>query len=58
MAGETLEIVYTWPSGREEVRYRRPLGTDDARTFMAEVDAMKDRRERLGTECSYSYRFV
>ena len=22
----TLEIVYTWPSGREEVRYRRALG--------------------------------
>lgn len=53
---DTLEIIYTWPNGREEVRYRRPDGTDDAKRLMDEVDAMKSRLESMGEECPYSYR--
>lgn len=51
----TVEVVYTWPDGREEVRYRRPYPSDSATDFMDEVDKL---RRRDGEECPYSYRFV
>ena len=54
--GNMVEIVYTWPDGREEVRYRRTQGTYEAMRLMKEVD---DMRARLGaTECPYSYRIA
>lgn len=46
-------IVYTWPDGREEVRYRRVPGSPEAKELMDEVDALK---VRLGDKCPYSYR--
>lgn len=46
-------IVYTWPDGREEVRYRRVSDSPEAKELMDEVDALK---VRLGDECPYSYR--
>lgn len=46
-------IIYTWPDGREEVRYRRVPGSVEAKELMDEVDALKI---RLGDECPYSYR--
>jgi len=46
-------IVYTWPDGREEVRYRRVPGSEEAKELMDEVDALK---VRLGEKCPYSYR--
>lgn len=56
---ETLEIVFTWPeTGREEVRYRRQLGTDDARKLMQEVDELQARAAAMNEESPYSYRFV
>lgn len=55
---ETLEIVYVWPDGREEVRYRRQLGTNDADRFMKEVDEIKARCDYFGEDCPYYYRFV
>jgi hypothetical protein len=39
----TTEIVYRWPDGREEVRYRRPFGSDMAAELIAEVDALRAR---------------
>ena len=52
----TLEIVYTWPNGREEVRYRRtPSDSESALGLIKEVDELK---ARLGDECPYSYRTV
>jgi hypothetical protein len=45
---QTLEVVYTWPDGREEVRYRRPWPSYEA-------DRFKEQAERL--EC-YSWRIV
>lgn len=51
----TLEIVYTWQDGREEVRYRRPSPSEDADKLIAEVEEL---RARLGQECPYSYRIV
>ncbi len=49
------EVVYTWPDGREEVRYRRPYGSSWACDMMLEVDQLI---ARLGAECPYSYRHV
>ncbi len=31
------EIVYTWPDGREEVRYRRYANTKEARNLIKQV---------------------
>lgn len=51
----TTEIVYTWPHGREEVRYRRQFVSVWAQVLESEVARM---RERLGKECPYSVRHV
>lgn len=51
----TIEIVYTWPNGKEEVRYRRVKDSESARKMIAEVD---DLRMKFGSECPYSYRTV
>lgn len=48
-----VEIVYTWPDGREEVRYRRPVGSEDAVKLCTEVDVL---RAKHGDACPYSYR--
>lgn len=58
MTGETLQIIYRWPDGREEVRYERQLGTEDARRLMAEVEELQARAELMGYESPYSFRFV
>lgn len=58
MTKETVEIVFRWPSGREEVRYRRPLGTEDARRLMAEVEELQAKAELHGYESPYFFRFV
>lgn len=49
------EVVYRWPDGREEVRYRRPFGTSWACDMILEVDQLI---RRLGPDCPYSYRHV
>ena len=47
----TLEIVYRWPNGREEVRYRRePHDSEDAKKLLKELEELKN---RLGEECPY-----
>jgi hypothetical protein len=48
-----IEVVYVWPDGREEVRYRRPAGSEDASRFAEVVAAL---RERLGEKCPYFIR--
>lgn len=48
----TLEIVFTWPDGRKEVRYRRHYPSEDANELITQVKALQ---ERLGEECPYSY---
>lgn len=48
-----IEIVYTWPDGREEVRYRRVAGTAAAAHLIAQVTAL---RERDGDKSPYSWR--
>jgi hypothetical protein len=48
-----MEVVYTWPSGRQEVRYRRPIGSADALELERQV---ADLRQRWGDECPYSVR--
>lgn len=57
-SGDTLQVVYRWPDGREEVRYERPLYTEEARLMMAEVEELQARAEFLGYESPYSFRFV
>jgi hypothetical protein len=53
-----IEIVYTWPSGREEVRYRRPAGSLDAARLVNEVIQLQRKAEDGGYVSPYSYRSV
>ncbi len=52
----TTEIVYRWPSGDEEVRYRRPFGSMDALNLIEQVEARKKICDIKGEECPYSFR--
>ena len=54
MKPNTLEVIFTWDDGREELRYSRPLDSADAAKFMAEVDELK----RKYPDTPYSYRKV
>lgn len=57
--GKIVEIVYTWKTtGREEVRYRRPAGSQDAQDLMDEVDNMRRIAEDRGYKSPYSYRII
>ena len=55
MSEETTEIVYTWPDGREEVRYRRPKDSDAAFELVLQVI---DLQGKHGAACPYSFRHV
>ena len=55
MSEETTEIVYTWPDGRDEVRYRRPKDSDDALQLVLQVIALQVKH---GAACPYSFRHV
>lgn len=48
-----MEVVYTWPDGREEVRYRRPDGSEQAQQLERQVRMLE---RNLGAECPYSIR--
>lgn len=48
-----IEIVYTWPNGREEVRYRRVAGTPGAANLIDQVEWL---RARDGEASPYSWR--
>ena len=52
LAEPDYEVVYTWPSGREEVRYRRPNSDPRCREEVARL------RDRLGDVCPYSVREI
>lgn len=47
----TTEIVQKWPDGTEEVKYRRPYGSESAKELMQQVD---ERAYKSG----YFYRHV
>jgi len=51
----TFEVVYTWPDGIEEVRYRRPIYHKDSKKFIKEIDKMN---KHFPEDSPYSYRFV
>jgi hypothetical protein len=53
-----IEIVYTWPDGRQEVRYRRPAGSLDAVKYVNEVLELQRRATEGGYVSPYSYRSV
>jgi hypothetical protein len=50
-----MEVVYTWPGGREEVRYRRPTGSDDAKVLERRVELL---RQMHGPDSPYSIRYT
>lgn len=54
----TTEIVYRWPDGREEVRYRRTYGSLDAINLALQVEARKKVLAISGEECPYFVRHV
>ena len=43
----TYSVVYVWPDGRREVRYRRPINDNRLR------DEVMRLQERLGEACPY-----
>lgn len=47
----TTEIVQKWPDGTEEVKYRRPYGSESAKELMQQID---ERAHKSG----YFYRHV
>lgn len=51
----TTEFIYTWPDGREEVRYRRAINSREALKLIDEVNELQN---RFGENCPYSYRNV
>ena len=53
-----IEIVYTWPDGREEIRYRRPAGSLDAVRFVNEVRGLQAVAKASGYVSPYSWRSV
>ena len=55
--GDILQVIFTWPDGREEVRYERPVGTEDARKLAAEVEELQARAAYTGEESPYSIRY-
>lgn len=52
---KTLVVIYTWPDGREEIRYRRIGFAGSAQGMKDEID---QKIEELGDECPYRYDFV
>lgn len=55
---DAIEIVYVWPNGREEVRYVRQAGTDDAQRLIDDVEKLRASCAASGEVCPYSYRRV
>lgn len=53
--GNYYEVVYTWPGGREEVRYRRPV-TD--LKLAREVAVTKRAARKVNQRSPYSIRRV
>ena len=57
-SGKTLEVVYTWDDGREEVRYRRPFPSPGAWEFIGQVRTSRERAIQGRYESPYSWRIV
>jgi len=53
--GNYYEVVYTWPDGREEVRYRRPAIESK---LAREVIAAKRAARKVNQRSPYSIRRV
>lgn len=49
-----VDVIYTWENGREEVRYRRLLGTSSAQRMIDEVAVLQ---QKYGEKCPYSLRY-
>lgn len=58
MTSSTTEIVYRWPDGREEVRYRRVHDTQESDRLIDEVRELHARAEACGYESPYFVRQV
>lgn len=55
MTTAITEIIYTFPNGKEEVRYRRAKNSQEALEFVAEIEKLK---QKHGKDCPYDYRHV
>lgn len=58
MASAVLEVVYTWPNRRKEVRYRRSWHSDEGKAMRQEVDSLIATAKAKGYVSPYSYRAV
>lgn len=54
----TTEIIYTWPDGREEVRYRKAYGSPEAIVMVDDINTLQERCAQAGIKSPYSYRHV
>lgn len=52
---ETLEVIFTWPSGRKEVRYRAEKGTEAHDKLLLQVIYLMESGEG---NTPYSFRYV
>jgi hypothetical protein len=56
MPSQTVEIVYRWPDGREEVRYRRPYGSESAEDLIEQVHKLQRKAAEDGYVSPYFWR--
>lgn len=47
-----IEFIYTWPNGRQEIRYSRSKKSKDCLKMISEIEILK---AKYGLECPYSY---
>ena len=51
-----FQVIYTWPDGREEVRYEREAGSYSAAALKFEVEALQATGREQGYVSPYSWR--
>lgn len=54
----TLEVVFHWDDGTNEVRYRRDVGSFSAVELQAQVNSLQQRAIAGGYHCPYTWRIV
>jgi hypothetical protein len=52
---EFVQVIYKWPSGRNEVRYTAEKGTE---SYDKHILNILDLQARDGVECPYSLKFI
>lgn len=51
----TVEIIYTWPDGREDIRYRRLKDSAESLEMIGEI---LDLQKQHGKSCPYTFQYT